>query len=100
MGCCEFCRMAATAFHQAIGTLQSNGYLKNSGLHQEIRDGALRLPLKGFKLELGVSKRACHSSGSRNFGVIQASVSQTSVVDPVLSPANKNTNEPRKKSSK
>lgn len=90
--------MAATAFHQAIGTLQSYG-LNNLGLRQEIGDGALRLPVKGFKVELGLSKRAFYSAGSRNFGVIRASGSQTSVADPPLSPSNKNTSEPRKKSS-
>lgn len=91
--------MAATAFHQAIGTLQTHGNLNKSGLHQEIGSGAVRLPFKGLKFEIGLSKRACHSSSSRNFIVIQASASQTSVVDPALSPSNKSTSESRKKSN-
>lgn len=89
--------MAATAFHQAIGTLQIQSH--SLGLRQEIGDGAVRLPLKSFKLELGLSKRACYGSGQRKLSVIQASASQTSVADPVLSPSNKNTNESRKKSN-
>ncbi|PON61608.1 Phosphoglycerate mutase [Parasponia andersonii] len=89
--------MAATAFHQAIGTLQIQSH--SLGLRQEISDGAVRLPLKSFKLELGLSKRACYGSGQRKLSVIQASASQTSVADPVLSPSKKNTNESWKKSN-
>lgn len=91
--------MAATAFHQAVVTLQPHGHLNNSGLRQEIGDGAVRLPLKGFKVELGLSKRACHGPGTRNLGLIRASGAQSTVADPVLSPSNKDTGEPRKKSS-
>ncbi|POO04037.1 Phosphoglycerate mutase [Trema orientale] len=89
--------MAATAFHQATGILQIQSH--SLGLRQEIGDGAVRLPLKSFKLELGLSKRACYGSGQRKLSVIQASASQTSVADPVLSPSNKNTSESRKKSN-
>lgn len=92
--------MAAAAFHQAIGTPQSHGNLKNSGRRQEIGNGSMKLIMKGFKVELGLSKRECYRNSTRNFGAIQASISQSSVADPVLSPSDKNTNEPRKKSSK
>lgn len=92
--------MAAAVFHQAIGTSQSLGPINNSGCHQEIGNGSMKLIFKGFKVELGLSKRECKCSSLRNFGVIRASSSQTSVADPVLSPSNKNTKEPRKKSSK
>ncbi|KAL5559042.1 hypothetical protein UlMin_035253 [Ulmus minor] len=90
--------MAASAF-QAIGSLQSHGYLKTSGFHQEIDGGSVRLTPKSLKPEFGLSKKGCYPSGARKCGVIQASGSQTSVVDPVLSPTNKNTTEPRKKSN-
>ncbi|KAF4358350.1 hypothetical protein CsatB_008851 [Cannabis sativa] len=87
--------MATTAFHQTIGTFQSHGHINKPGIRKEIGDVAMRLPLKSFKLELGLSKRACFS---RNLGVIKSSASQSSVADQVLSPSNKNTSEPRKKS--
>ena len=91
--------MAASAF-QTIGSLQSHGYLKTSGFHQEIDGGSVRLTPKSLKLEFGLSKKGCYPSGARKCGVIQASNSQIYVVDPVLSPTNKNAAEPWKKSSK
>ncbi|KAF3445777.1 hypothetical protein FNV43_RR10954 [Rhamnella rubrinervis] len=92
--------MAAAAFHQAIWTPQSHGNLKILGRSQEIGNGSMKLILKkGFKVELGLLKRECYHSSTRNCGAIQASISQSSVVDPVLSPSNKNTNEARKKSN-
>lgn len=91
--------MAAAAFHQAFVTPQSHGNLKNSVRRREIGNGSMKF-LKGFQVELGLPKRECNRSSTRNFGAIQASISQSSVADPVLSPSNKNINEPRKKSSK
>ncbi|XP_015885537.3 2,3-bisphosphoglycerate-dependent phosphoglycerate mutase 1 [Ziziphus jujuba] len=87
--------MAAAVFHQAIGTSQSLGHRNNSGRHQEIGNGSTKLIFKGSNVELGLSKKECKRSSLR----IQASSSQTSVADPVLSPSNKNTKEPRKKSN-
>lgn len=93
-------RMAASAFHQAIGTLQSHGHFNNSGLHHEQGDNYMRLISKGFKVEIGLSKRGCCRSVQRNIGVVQASTSQTSVFEPVLSPAKSNASSSQKKSSK
>ncbi|KAL5563041.1 hypothetical protein UlMin_032788 [Ulmus minor] len=59
----------------------------------------MRLTPKSLKLEFGLSKKGCYPSGTRKCGVIQASNSQIYVVDPVLSPTNKNTTEPWKKSN-
>lgn len=92
--------MAAATFHQATGMTQSHGEIKVLGRHPEIRNHSMKLILKGFKVELGLSKRECNRSGMRNFGAIQASASQSSVADPVLAPSNENNSEPRKKSSK
>ena len=70
------------------------------GFHQENDNGSMRLTPKSLKLEFGLSKKGCYPSGARKCGVIQASNSQIYVVDPVLSPTNKNAAEPWKKSSK
>jgi hypothetical protein len=93
-------RMAASAFHQALGTLQSHGYLSNSGLRHELGDNSLRLFSKGFKVEIGLSRKGCYLSDQRKFGVVQASASQTSVFEPVLSPSKSNASSSQKKSSK
>jgi hypothetical protein len=93
-------RMAASAFHQAFGTLQSHGYLNNSGIRHELGDNSLRLISKGFKVEIGLSRRGCYPSDQRKFGVVQASASQTSVFEPVSSPSKSNTSSSQKKSSK
>ncbi|KAF5450851.1 hypothetical protein F2P56_031169 [Juglans regia] len=91
--------MAASVFHQAIGTLQSHGHFNNSGLHHEQGDNYMRLISKGFKVEIGLSKRGCYRSVQRNIGVVQASTSQTSVFEPVLSPAKSNASSSQKKSN-
>lgn len=94
-------RMAASVFHQALGTLQSHGYLNNSGLRHELGDNSLRLITNGFKVEIGLSRRGCYPSDHRKFGVVQASASQTSVFEPVSShPSKSNTSSSQKKSSK
>ncbi|KAA8538043.1 hypothetical protein F0562_027377 [Nyssa sinensis] len=80
--------MAATAFHQAIGTLQSNGYFNHSGFQQEFGNAAsVRLISKGIEADFGLL-RGRYSFRKRNFGVIKASTSQISVFDAVSSPAN------------
>ena len=86
-------RMAAAVFHQVIGT-------PHSSLHHEFRENTLRLNSNNFRLEIGVSRRVCHRSDQRNFCVVKASTSQTSVFDPVSSPSTNNTNNSKKKSSK
>ncbi|XP_062145706.1 2,3-bisphosphoglycerate-dependent phosphoglycerate mutase 1 [Alnus glutinosa] len=91
--------MATSAFHQALGTLHSHGYLNNSGLRHELGDNSLRLISKGFKVEIGLSRRGCYPSDQRKFGVFQASASQTSVFEPVSSPSKSNTSSSQKKSN-
>uniref|UniRef100_A0A5B6ZIB1 phosphoglycerate mutase (2,3-diphosphoglycerate-dependent) n=1 Tax=Davidia involucrata TaxID=16924 RepID=A0A5B6ZIB1_DAVIN len=91
--------MAATAFHQAIGTLQSHGYFDHSGFQQEFGNASMRLISKGIKADFGLLRRGSYCSRERNFGVLNASTSQTSVFDPVLSPASNTTNHSRKKSN-
>ncbi|KAK4559669.1 hypothetical protein RGQ29_008748 [Quercus rubra] len=84
--------MAAAVFHQVIGT-------PHSSLHHEFRENTLRLNSNNFRLEIGVSRRVCHRSDQRNFCVVKASTSQTSVFDPVSSPSTNNTNNSKKKSN-
>ncbi|KAK9270233.1 hypothetical protein L1049_025810 [Liquidambar formosana] len=91
--------MAAIAFHQAVGTLQSQGYLHNAGFRQEYGNVSVKLISKGFKVDIGLVRRGSYDSGERNFGVIQASTSQSTVFDPVSSPSNNHTNNSRKKSN-
>ncbi|MBA0867589.1 hypothetical protein Goshw_001661 [Gossypium schwendimanii] len=73
--------MANAMLQQTVGgTLQ---LLSNSGTHCNFGNRSVRLLPKGFKLEVEFSKRGIYSSGKTKFNVIQASTSQTSVVDEV-----------------
>uniref|UniRef100_A0A5B6ZGT3 phosphoglycerate mutase (2,3-diphosphoglycerate-dependent) n=1 Tax=Davidia involucrata TaxID=16924 RepID=A0A5B6ZGT3_DAVIN len=91
--------MAATAFHQAIGTLQSHGHLNYSAFHQEFGNASMNLISKGIKVDFGLLRRGSYCSRERNLCAIKASTSQTSVFDPVLSPSNNTTNDSPKKSN-
>ncbi|CAL5414894.1 unnamed protein product [Camellia sinensis] len=91
--------MSATAFHQAIGTLQSHGYFINSGFQQENGNTSLQLISKGFRVDIGLSRRGSYCSRERSYVVAQASSSQTSVFNPVSSPSNTTTTDSRKKSN-
>ncbi|KAI8002244.1 2,3-bisphosphoglycerate-dependent phosphoglycerate mutase [Camellia lanceoleosa] len=91
--------MSATAFHQAIGTLQSHGYFINSGFQQENGNTSLQLISKGFRVNIGLSRRGSYCSRERSYVVAQASISQTSVFNPVSSPSNTTTTDSRKKSN-
>ncbi|KAL0392329.1 UNVERIFIED_CONTAM: 2,3-bisphosphoglycerate-dependent phosphoglycerate mutase [Sesamum radiatum] len=91
--------MAATAFHQAIGTLQSHGYFSNSGLNQENGIASFRLISKGLKLDTALLRRETYCSRKRSFSVIEASASQTTVFEPVSSPSNDSTTDSKKKSN-
>ncbi|KAL3619726.1 2,3-bisphosphoglycerate-dependent phosphoglycerate mutase 1 [Castilleja foliolosa] len=82
--------MAVTAFHQTIGTLQSRGCFNNSCPNQENGTASFKLFSKVLKLETFCSRK-------RSFSVIQASSSQSTVFDPVLS--NGNTSDSKKKSN-
>ncbi|KAH8508806.1 hypothetical protein H0E87_010812 [Populus deltoides] len=90
--------MATAVFHQALGTAQSHQHLQNSGSHLEFGNASLKLISKGFKVDIGLSRRGSYSSWKKKFGVIQASASQTSVVQPVSYPPNNSSDELRKKS--
>ncbi|XWS21537.1 hypothetical protein CRYUN_Cryun30bG0062700 [Craigia yunnanensis] len=88
--------MVNAMLHQTVGTLQ---LLSNSGTHCKVGNNSVRLLPKGFKVEVGYSNGGTYSSEQGKFSVIQALVSQTSVVDPVLSSSNNGTHESRKKSN-
>ncbi|KAL4273900.1 hypothetical protein GQ457_13G010050 [Hibiscus cannabinus] len=88
--------MVNAMLHQTVGTLQLLG---NFGTHYEIRNNSVNLIPRGFKVEVELSKRGIYSSWEGKLGVIRASASQASVVDPVLAPSNNVTHEPRTKSN-
>jgi 2,3-bisphosphoglycerate-dependent phosphoglycerate mutase len=92
--------MATSVFHQPPGTAQPHQHFQNSGFRHEFGHASVKLTFKGFKVETGLSRRGGYSSCKRKFGVIQASASHTSVVQPVSYPPNNSTDELRKKSSK
>lgn len=91
--------MAATALHQAIVTLQSNGYISNSGLQQNHGYKSLQFVSKGFKVDIALSTRRSGYSRERSLFVSRALASHTSVVNPVSSPSNGNTADSRKKTN-
>ncbi|GAU24557.1 hypothetical protein TSUD_148980 [Trifolium subterraneum] len=93
--------MAAEVCHHAIGTLQSHSYLSNLNQHQNLRSNSLRLVTKDFSCINGLSKGRSSHFGHRNCIVTRSSAthSQTSVVDPVLSPSRNNTSDTTKKSN-
>jgi 2,3-bisphosphoglycerate-dependent phosphoglycerate mutase len=92
--------MATFAVNQAIGTLQLHGLLNGSGNHQELGNYSVKLISKGLNVvDFGLSKRGSLNIGHRRFGVVQATVSQTSVFNPVLSPSNNSTSDTMKSSN-
>ncbi|KAL8486967.1 hypothetical protein ACS0TY_023600 [Phlomoides rotata] len=91
--------MAATAFHQGIGSLQSRGCFSDSGFKQENGIASFRWISKGVKLDIALLRRETFCSRKRSLSVIQASTSQTIIPDPVSSPSNGTTSDSKKKSN-
>jgi 2,3-bisphosphoglycerate-dependent phosphoglycerate mutase len=85
------------AVNQTLGTLQSRRLVKNSGYHQEF--GSVKLISKGLNVDFQLSKVGSSRIVRKHFGVIQASASQTSVFDPVLSPSSNSTTDSKKSSN-
>ncbi|GAY41647.1 hypothetical protein CUMW_061050 [Citrus unshiu] len=92
-------RMSAQVFHQAMGTLQSNRLLNNSGTHHELGNIRVHLIPKSFKLNIELSRNRNFRFGKKNFGIIQATASQTSVIESASSPSNHDTSDSKKKSN-
>lgn len=92
--------MAATAFQQAVGSLQSRGcFSSGSGYKQENGIASFRFISKGVKLDISLLRRQTSCSSKRSLSAIQASASQTIVPDPVSSPSNGTISDSKKKSS-
>ncbi|KAH9690814.1 phosphoglycerate mutase (2,3-diphosphoglycerate-dependent) [Citrus sinensis] len=91
--------MSAQVFHQAMGTLQSNRLLNNSGTHHELGNIRVQLIPKSFKLNIELSRNRNFRFGKKNFGIIQATASQTSVIESASSPSNHDTSDSKKKSN-
>lgn len=93
--------MAATAFHQAVWTIQARGCFHGSSSQREYGLLSARWVSKGItKIEMGLLKRRDYSSSGFKLSIIRASTSNTSVVDLVSLPSNNTTSDSRKKSSK
>ncbi|KAF7816948.1 2,3-bisphosphoglycerate-dependent phosphoglycerate mutase isoform A [Senna tora] len=90
--------MAAEVCHQAIGTFQSNSFLNNAKNNQKFQKNSIILTTKYFTSCNGLSRRASNYSAQRKCR-IRSSASQTSVVDPVLSPSRSSTTETPRKSN-
>ncbi|KAM7514599.1 hypothetical protein LguiA_004182 [Lonicera macranthoides] len=90
--------MAATAFHQAIGTLQSRGYLYNE-INHDCGNASVKLISKGFDVDVRLLRSGSYCSRKRSFSLIKASSSQTTVFNPVSTPSNSTANDSRKKSN-
>ncbi|GAB2290577.1 2,3-bisphosphoglycerate-dependent phosphoglycerate mutase 1 [Dionaea muscipula] len=92
--------MAASVYHQAISTFYATGAPNSSSIHQELASISLRLWPIGNKFLQGTLRIECFiSCCRRSCGVIQASTSQISVLDPVSSPSNSSTSDILKKSN-
>ncbi|KAI3505021.1 hypothetical protein L1887_26871 [Cichorium endivia] len=92
-------RMAATAFNGCVGTIKSNGHIRNSTFHQECGNSSFRLTSKGYKINLEISGKERYCSRKRGFCVIQASSSQTIVSAQVSTPLKSTKVDTPKKSS-
>ncbi|KAJ4951379.1 hypothetical protein NE237_028211 [Protea cynaroides] len=92
-------RMAAAAFHQAIGAIQTYGCCNESGSQKAFGNSSVKLVSNGHGFHVGLLRRGSNSISCWKLGVIQASTSHTSVADPVASPTNRNSNGSRKKSN-
>ncbi|KAM7258803.1 hypothetical protein ACFE04_014544 [Oxalis oulophora] len=92
--------MATSVVNQAVGTFQSLAVLNGPGHQQEFRNGSVKLISNATNVHLGLSKRGSSSNvGRRHFGVIQATASQASVFNHVLSPSDNSTSDTKKSSS-
>ncbi|XP_014502258.1 uncharacterized protein LOC106762730 [Vigna radiata var. radiata] len=91
--------MAAEVYYQAIGIVQSHSHLNNFNRHQKHQSNIVRLVARDFVSCNGLSRRSTNRSGRRNCTVIRSLASQTSVVDPVLSPSRSNAGDSNKKSN-
>ncbi|XP_077224655.1 2,3-bisphosphoglycerate-dependent phosphoglycerate mutase 1-like [Tasmannia lanceolata] len=90
--------MAVTTFHQGIGSIQAHGFCKKFNTRKRIGNLSLGFVSNGVTFEIGVSSRR-NCSSRWKLGVIHASTSHTSVVDPVSLPSSNNTGDSKKKSN-
>ncbi|KAI3906486.1 hypothetical protein MKW92_017760 [Papaver armeniacum] len=91
--------MATTAFHHTIGTGGVNGCCDGLGSQQGFVNFPVKTVSKTFGYDVGLLRRGSCRTSFQNLSVIQASSSQSSVADQVLSPSNNENSEPKKKSN-
>ncbi|XP_073143014.1 2,3-bisphosphoglycerate-dependent phosphoglycerate mutase 1-like [Henckelia pumila] len=91
--------MATTSFHQAVGTIPSCGNFNNSFGNQENGNVSLKLISKGSRLDVAMLRTQTFRSKKQSFCVIQASGSQATVFNPILSPSNGTSSDSKKKSN-
>ena len=85
--------MAAAVFHQSLGTFLPHG-------QANVASNVPKLNSKCFKVEVGVFGKKSPRSRNTSIRAIQSSSSQTSVVDPILSPSINTSDDSQKKQSK
>ncbi|GAB2224270.1 hypothetical protein Droror1_Dr00005022 [Drosera rotundifolia] len=91
--------MATSIYHQAFGILHTAGPANCSGLHQEQANILLRFIPRGNGYTAGRLRTESCISSKRSSGLPQASTSQMSVLDQVLSPSEGSNNGIAKKSN-
>ncbi|KAG7020203.1 hypothetical protein SDJN02_16886 [Cucurbita argyrosperma subsp. argyrosperma] len=82
--------MAAAVFHQSLGTFLPHG-------QANVASNVPKLNSKCFKVEIGVFRKNSPRSRNTSIRAIQSSSSQTSVVDPILSPSINTSDDSQKK---
>ncbi|KAK1406769.1 hypothetical protein QVD17_38377 [Tagetes erecta] len=89
--------MAATTVNGSVATIKAHGYIGKYTFHQDLGNSSLKLITKGFKIDLGLSRKKDYWCRKRSSCLIQASFSQATVSDEVSTPVNSTTVEPVKK---
>ncbi|KAG1342395.1 2,3-bisphosphoglycerate-dependent phosphoglycerate mutase-like [Cocos nucifera] len=90
-------RMAATTFHQAIGSIHAHGCDSSFGSQHGIRNLSVNMVSRGFGVDVRLVARGNCCSGSWKLSVTHASNSHSSVADPVQIPSKNNSSDSKKK---
>lgn len=96
----KWIRMAATAFHQAIGSIHPHGCDSSFGSQNGIRNLSVNMVFKSFGVDVRLIARGNCCSGSWKLSVTHASSSHSSVADPVHKPSKNNSSDSKKKPCK
>lgn len=89
--------MATTVFQEGLGTLQYHRHIGSSGFNQDYGNASLKLIPEGFKIDVSLMRHRSYSSKRRSFSVIQASTSNSTIIDHVSTPSNDAISDSKKK---